>query len=214
MFDIQIAIDSYAPQKYDVNHRYYSCYNHFCEVFCAIVFVFVLFNWKSSCCVHSISSQARSAENWWAPDQPGGYSPNFRVGVCRWYPKSLTLFPTKKSFKMIPCSWLKAWQVYPVLEKFRRIILLRICFIHQPLSFDKIASRLFRNWAFAKPFILNSFKFDNLFLTWNACFLYPVLDKKTWKPYCVNIWEYRPDQVMLQQHEDRNHGEVARSKKC
>ena len=50
-----------------------------------------------------------------------GYSPNFRVGVCHWDPKSLTLFLTKKSFKMI----LKAREAYPILDIFRSISLLR-----------------------------------------------------------------------------------------
>ena len=64
---------------------------------------------------------------------PGGlrYSPNFWVGVCCWDPKSLTLLlSTKKSSKMILCSWLKAKKAYPVLCRIL-FFMENMLFIHQ-----------------------------------------------------------------------------------
>ena len=69
-----------------------------------------------------------------SPPSPRRVTPQiFWVGVYCWDLKSLTLFLTKKSFKMTLCSWLRARKAYPVLDKFCSILLLRICFTHQPL---------------------------------------------------------------------------------
>ena len=109
----------------------------------------------------------------WPTSLPGGYSPNFRVGLCCWNPRSLTL--TKKSFKWYPVSDSKQEKHNLFLTNFVAYFTENMLYTSAIVLKD-ITSMwakylkchiCFRIQPFAKPFILNLYKFVTLLLTWN-----------------------------------------------